>query len=317
MIAVRATMVWTALVAASVAAAQQPVPQPAGRQMDVMIVHGPGQAGAPAMLPPLPPPGADFDFVTMPLAVAGETVTGAPYSAEAVTEMVQTLADGNRIVRESKAAVYRDAAGRTRRELGLAVIGNAVNGAGEPRQVQIHDPQSGTSYMLDLEKREAHRVPSPRVMMSPAAQASSSSSLSWMTFEQALPPPPGGAGVAAMADSIFIRRGIASGREGGTVESLGTRLIEGVEVEGTRSTLTIPAGQIGNEQPIDIVSERWFSPALKVLVMSRQNDPRFGETTYRLTNVTRAEPAPDLFAVPSDFKVVEAPGPRTFRIERK
>ena len=77
--------------------------------------------------------------------------------------------------------------------------------------------------------------------------------------------------------------------------------MEGVAVEGTRTTLTIPAGQIGNEQPINIVSERWFSPDLKVLVMSRQSDPRFGETTYRLTNLTRAEPSPQLFEIPADF----------------
>ena len=84
--------------------------------------------------------------------------------------------------------------------------------------------------------------------------------------------------------------------------------IEGVEAEGTRSTTTIPAGQIGNELPITIVSERWVSPDLKVLVMSRQSDPRFGETTYRLTNITRSEPSPDLFQVPPDFKIMDGPG---------
>src|SRR6185436_13103454 len=88
------------------------------------------------------------------------------------------------------------------------------------------------------------------------------------------------------------------------VESLGRQVIEGVEAEGTRSTVTIPAGQIGNELPLNMVSERWFSPELRVLVLSRQSDPRFGETTYRLTNIVRQEPAADLFEVPSDFKVM-------------
>ena len=77
--------------------------------------------------------------------------------------------------------------------------------------------------------------------------------------------------------------------------------MEGVDVEGTRSTFTIAAGEIGNDQPITIVSERWYSPELKVLVMSRQTDPRFGETTYRLTNIVRGEPDPALFEVPADF----------------
>ena len=85
--------------------------------------------------------------------------------------------------------------------------------------------------------------------------------------------------------------------------------MEGVAVEGTRTTMTIPAGQLGNEQPINIVAERWFSPDLKVLVMSRQSDPRFGETTYRLTNLTRAEPSPGLFEIPAGFSVVEPGGP--------
>ena len=87
--------------------------------------------------------------------------------------------------------------------------------------------------------------------------------------------------------------------------------------------MTIPAGQIGNELPINIVSERWFSPELKVLVMSRQSDPRFGETTYRLTNISRGEPAPDLFEVPADYQIVDPgsepanKGNRDVIIERK
>ena len=95
--------------------------------------------------------------------------------------------------------------------------------------------------------------------------------------------------------------------------------MEGVEADGTRSTVTIPAGQIGNELPLNIVSERWFSPELKVLVLSRQSDPRFGETTYRLTNIVKQEPAAELFELPADFTLVEpgaAPGTR-IRIDRK
>jgi hypothetical protein len=87
-----------------------------------------------------------------------------------------------------------------------------------------------------------------------------------------------------------------------TAELLGNQFIEGVTVEGTRTTLTIPAGEIGNELPIHVMSERWFSPELKVLVVSRQSDPRFGETTYRLTNIARGEPAPELFEVPAEFQ---------------
>ena len=77
------------------------------------------------------------------------------------------------------------------------------------------------------------------------------------------------------------------------------RSIEGVEAEGTRTTVTIPAGEIGNERAIEIVSERWYSPELQLVVMTRHSDPRLGETTYKLTNINRTEPAKTLFEVPA------------------
>jgi hypothetical protein len=84
-------------------------------------------------------------------------------------------------------------------------------------------------------------------------------------------------------------------------------VIEGVQAEGTRTTTTIPPGQIGNERPIEIVSERWYSPELDMTVMTRHYDPRTGETLYRLTDIRREEPDPSLFQVPSDYKLVEKP----------
>jgi hypothetical protein len=96
-----------------------------------------------------------------------------------------------------------------------------------------------------------------------------------------------------------------NGRDART-EPLGKRTIEGVEAEGTRSVVTIPAGELGNERPIEIVSERWYSPHLRTVVMSRHSDPRMGETVYRLTNVVQAEPDRSLFEVPSDYKVEKA-----------
>jgi len=88
-----------------------------------------------------------------------------------------------------------------------------------------------------------------------------------------------------------------------TTESLGRQNIEGVEADGTRGKITIPAGEIGNERAIEIIDERWYSPELQTVVMTRHNDPRFGESTYRLTNISRSEPAKSLFDVPSDYSV--------------
>ena len=73
-----------------------------------------------------------------------------------------------------------------------------------------------------------------------------------------------------------------------------------------RTTRTISAGEIGNEKPIEIVTEVWTSPDLKTIVMSKRSDPRSGEQTFRLTNISRAEPDPALFTVPADFKTIEA-----------
>ncbi len=80
-------------------------------------------------------------------------------------------------------------------------------------------------------------------------------------------------------------------------------MVEGVEAEGTRTVITIPAGQIGNERAIEIISERWYSDELAAVIMSRELDPRSGETRYRLTNLSRAEPPRALFEVPSDYTI--------------
>ena len=282
-------------------------------------------------LPPLPPPGGDFLFLATEMSFGGKLVKGAPYSAVAVTESTQTLSDGNRIVNKSSAAVYRDSEGRTRREQTLRAIGPLAKG-GEPRQtILINDPVAGSSYHLDPQEHVAFK-------MSPMR----------FKFEKRVPPPAeGAAGVRAgdhdefmvhiEPDSLTEKKVpgdvmVYKGTSGGGVsvgwvgpkngnaqtESLGKQNIEGVEAEGTRTTVTIPAGEIGNERPIEIVSERWYSDELQTVVMSRHNDPRFGENTYRLTNISRTEPARSLFEVPSDYTVKEAPmhKPETIRMKK-
>jgi hypothetical protein len=113
-----------------------------------------------------------------------------------------------------------------------------------------------------------------------------------------------------MATAMVTKRGEAS-RNNVKTESLGRQNIEGVDADGTRTTITIPAGQIGNDRPIEMVDERWYSPELQVVVMTRHTDPRIGETVYKLTNISRSEPPGSLFEVPADFKITE---PRAQRI---
>lgn len=100
---------------------------------------------------------------------------------------------------------------------------------------------------------------------------------------------------------------VAHGAAGERTESFGRRTVEGVGADGTRSILVIPAGQIGNERPIEIVTGRWRSPELQVTVMSRRIDPRFGETNDRLTNIQKGEPLRALFEIPPDYRIEDPP----------
>jgi len=243
-----------------------------------------------------PPPGAMFDFLGVREAHEGKVVKGAPYKADAVTEITQSLADGNRIVRKTTSSVSRDGEGRTRREANLTALGPlAPHGA--PRLVFIQDPVAGTAYVLEPDSHTARKLsfPGPGGKRGPRPEAGA---------------PDGGPG----AKGRFFGRPheMGEGKWDRQNENLGTQTIEGLEATGTRTTVTIPAGAIGNDKAIAIVSERWVSPELQAVLLSTHRDPRFGETTYRLTAITRGEPEKSLFEVPSDYTVREGP-PDTMR----
>jgi hypothetical protein len=87
------------------------------------------------------------------------------------------------------------------------------------------------------------------------------------------------------------------------IEDLGIQVIAGLSATGTRTTRTIPAGEIGNQQPIQISRESWVSIDLKVPLLIKTSDPRFGTTTMQLTNIVRAEPDTTLFQVPAAYSV--------------
>ncbi|HEY6119323.1 MAG TPA: hypothetical protein VIV66_05150 [Pyrinomonadaceae bacterium] len=269
--------------------------------------------------PPPPPPGDTFVFVSSELSFDGQQVKGAPYSAQAVTESTQTLSDGNRIVNKSTSSVYRDSEGRSRREQTLRAFGPFAAGGDVPQTVFISDPVAGVSYTLDPRAHVARRMPAFHFEFRTAEPGKpQGGEVSGVIRERKPLPPEGPPG-----DDVFtLRAPVAPGggaqvmfkREGGhddraVTEQLGTQIVEGVAAEGTRTTITIPAGEIGNERAIEIVSERWFSPELKTVVMTRHSDPRFGETVYRLTNISRDEPVHSLFEVPGDYTMKEDPAP--------
>lgn len=234
-----------------------------------------------------------------------KSVKGAPYSAEIVTETNQTLADGNRIARRTTGRVYRDSEGRIRRE--------------EDRQngtvaVSIVDGVAGVSYRLEPETRIAWKTSSATtVAVMKELEEQRVQERRKMERErsagegaQTAPPPPplAPAGVPRINPNAPPLPPPAPGDEHNVVP-LEKKTIEGIAVEGRRNTSTIPPGRIGNEQPITITSEEWRSPELNVLVMTRHVDPRMGESSYRLTNIVRGEPDPELFQVPASYTIRE------------
>jgi hypothetical protein len=281
-------------------------------------------------LPPLPMMGgARIDFIRSEGGVPGPVVKGKPYSARSITESTQTLADGNRITQRNEAVVYRDSEGRTRREQTLSDVGPFQ--AGEPvTMINIYDPVADKSYVLDPNERTAREIPQfkmaiahDQTLLHEQAEFLKETE-SHAVFDVAAPAPVRAPG-AGTANVTVIQRAegdhdvryytraergvvVAPFPEGTTgayepAEDLGEQVLEGLLVKGTRMTDTIPAGTIGNERQIDIVTERWYSADIDAMVLERFSDPRVGETSYRLVNVVRGDPSPDLFQVPQGYEI--------------
>jgi hypothetical protein len=270
----------------------------------------------------------------------GQSVKGAPYSADEVTQSTQVLADGTRIHHENKVTVYRDGEGRVRRE-------------SSPDQISIIDPVARTSYFLNPKTMTAQKAPAmmgysvtrtggeggagvrvrsestvtlitrdgatsvningtpveEKVMAEAIARAKQNGESSTVSV------PEGSYGVAfekmaadneKMAAETAMAGAMASKlRARGKSEDLGKQTIEGVIADGTRTTSTIDAGAIGNDRPIQVVTERWYSSELQTVLMTKTNDPRMGESTFGLTNVHRGEPGAYLFQVPAGYAITD------------
>lgn len=244
--------------------------------------------------------------VTTALAGPMPNVTGAPYSAETVTQRNQLLADGNRIVQSQSGTVARDSRGRTRRE---EMLPGVKRGDGEAaRLVMIDDPVAHVHWTLDPETKTAMKLPIPDIQAGPAGVVAGSGASTNRAFFFTSTTAPGSS-VAILQGSDPSKAGGGENDENGGTTDLGTQTIEGVQAKGTRVAHTFPAGsELGNEQPLTITTETWYSPDLKVLVLSKSNDPRMGETIYKLTNIQRAEPAASLFQVPEEYSIKDAPG---------
>jgi hypothetical protein len=225
-------------------------------------------------------------------------VKGAPYRADQITESTQTLGDGTRIHNERRVTMYRDSQGRVRRET--------------PEQISIWDPNSGVGYTLDTKSMTAGKM-----QVSVSVNSGNSGPIG-ITFRAQTGTAGSGMAAGGGEDIRVFTKTVMDGMNTNAItlngktttvnankESLGTQMIEGVSAQGDRQTSTIEAGAIGNDRPIQIVSERWYSPDLQMEVMTRHSDPRMGEEITRLINISRAEPDRSLFEVPAGYQITE------------
>ena len=231
-------------------------------------------------------------------------VKGAPYSAEAVTERVQVLADGNRITEKNTSKQYRDSEGRTRVENAIGPMMAFVPANGKMSLVFIDDPVAGVHYTLHPDNKTAEKMSMPNFDWTPASKVVSGVAHKEMTVTAVA----GEASVGGPTVMVYSPRSAdaPAHQRSANKTSLGKRIIEGVEADGTKVVETIPAGAMGNERALEITTEVWYSNELKTDVLRKHSDPRFGETTYKLTSVIRGEQPLTLFEPPADFKLTES-----------
>jgi hypothetical protein len=284
----------------------------------VLLVFG---TAAFAQLPPNPPePGeaiATFSSPAIPMQAKVATmglhvdnmdaspVKGNPFCGTITTEHTQVFADGNRIHTTETSMLCRDSQGRIRREAEINLLG-ASSQKDLPKIVTIVDPVAGVRYMLDSNMKVARKMPIEPFALPPDAVTKSSGPMTVVMKGEAV----GAAGGPGPGNVMFYSNTMTAsspglGQNPPNIENLGDQTIGGIHATGSRVTTTIPAGSMGNEQPILVQSETWSSPELKATVMTKHTDPWAGELKTQLTNVNNSEPDPSLFTVPSDYKIID------------
>ena len=266
-----------------------------------------------------PAPGAGLRMSFRTDAMDAAPVKGVPFCATVTNDHLQTFADGNRIHTSDSSMVCRDSEGRMRREAQLELLG-AVPEGGAPKIITITDPVAGVRYTLDTAAKVANKMPLNPKVLAEAGALKSGPNMVYMVNKSVGPVGPGpdaaGPGQVMVMKSIVTNGGpMGDGAPQPQTESLGDQTIAGVRATGTKITTTIPAGKMGNEQPMNIVSESWYSQDLKATVMTKHTDPWAGQLTTQFSNISTAEPDPSLFTVPGDYTIVDAKdGPMVIKL---
>lgn len=250
-----------------------------------------------AQAPP-PPHGEAFQSMgAVRLELGGpedaKVVKGIPLTADVTNTHVQYLQDGNKISNEETSHFYRDSEGRTRRENKLMLPGHEGDG---PTMIMINDPVAHTRFVLNTVRKSADEVGHG------------------MGFGAGSP-------MKEERDVMYVRKksdervADGAGAPQETKEDLGTQTIDGYLAKGTRSTHVIPAGKIGNEKPITVSTESWYSDEVGMEIMRVHKDPWMGEMTTKVTNIRRGEPDASLFTPPADYKVEKDGEKRIIRLK--
>jgi hypothetical protein len=229
----------------------------------------------------------------------GGLTIGKPYSATAVTHTVQVLADGSQIERTQSQMLYRDEQGRTRTE------------TNEGKLIQIVDRVAGLTYNLDTAAKTARTLEfmtaGRGVNVTSTRSVTTANGSVATTMQEAVSD-----AYKASVEQFDATHGQTPNDQARrtpnmSADDLGTQFINGVQAKGVRTTSTIPVGAIGNNRELKIVGERWESTELGIMVKSVNTDPRFGTTTYELTNISQSSPDPSLFRVPAGYTTLQPP----------
>ena len=243
----------------------------------------------------------------------------APFCAVITTEHTQPFADGNRIHTTDSSTVCRDSEGRSRREAGLNLLGAAPQKTGT-KLITIVDPVAGVRYVLDSNSKTARKMALPPPLPPGFAGGKFEHHAGTAIKEDRVmvlrgPGEPGASGSDVMFGNVFVNTEVGPDGPASASENLGDQTFDGIHATGTRVSTTIPAGKMGNEQPIIVTSERWYSPELKATIMTKHKDPWAGEMKTQFSSVNTAEPDTSLFVVPADYKIVEEKdGPFTIKL---
>lgn len=222
---------------------------------------------------PVPAPNGQIHVQPQANLIEDMNTKGAPFAAEYVMENKGTLRDGTEVNVKRTTMRYRDGEGRTRIET--------------DDMITIVDPVAHAYYTLNkksLTGTKGPRTPTPvELQLRQEAQAALDAQ-----------------NRAAAASKVPY---VTLGREV-TTESLGTQVMEGVTVQGERTTMMMRFGMMEDAPMIKVVGERWYSPELKLSIMIKSDDPRQATVMVtKYTNIVLGEPDPALFRPPSGYAV--------------